>query len=129
MTTSRSSRFKGWGGGNGPRPPDGTRIDVTPAFTSEREFQEAVVLLARDMGILVAHLPNAGSNRKMLDNQGFPDLVLAKGGDVKMLELKVKGGRVTEEQQKWVRATGAHVVYPHDWDAIVQIMERMGGRV
>ena len=53
--------------------------------SDEKEFQTAIVKLAKELGWRIMHLPRVSDKanvRKLYDNTGFPDLVLAKDGKV-----------------------------------------------
>lgn len=100
---------------------------------TERDFQRAVVELARLHGWRVHHTRHALNRRgqwrtPIQGDAGFPDLVLARGGRVIFAELKRKGGRPTPQQQMWLQTlaqSGGVEVYvwnPDDWDRIVEIL-------
>jgi len=77
---------------------------------TEKEFQDAVIALAKLRGWLVAHFRPArtehGWRTPMQGDKGFPDLVLARSGVVLFVELKVKGRRITPGQATWGAAIG-----------------------
>jgi len=62
---------------------------------SEQALQQAVIQLARLLGIEWYHTYDSRRSRK-----GFPDLVLC-GSRVLYRELKTETGPVTSEQQRW----------------------------
>jgi hypothetical protein len=62
---------------------------------SEQALQQAVIQLARLLGIEWYHTHDSRRSRK-----GFPDLVLC-GSRVLYRELKTETGKVTPEQQRW----------------------------
>lgn len=90
---------------------------------SEREFQGQVLELARLYGWMAYHTYDSRKSAP-----GFPDLILAKDGNVLALELKSATGRLTEAQQEWLDAlTDARIVFagevrPDDLDSIAQMM-------
>ena len=101
----------------------------------EREFQQAVVQLARLMGWRVHHtrpaLTRAGEWRTPIQGDaGFPDLVLCRPPRLILAELKRVGGKPTAEQQAWLDALNAcagvevYLWTPDDWDAIVRTLRR-----
>ena len=97
---------------------EGYKAEVT-----EAQFQEAVVYLARGLGWRVMHLPIITRARKKLyDNLGFPDLVLARAGVVHIWEMKAEGKLPEDEQHEWLVATGGRVFWPSDWDAIAALL-------
>jgi len=100
---------------------------------TEREFQQAVVQLARLMGWRVFHarpaLTRAGEWRTPIQGDaGFPDLVLCRPPRLILAELKRVGGKLTAEQQAWLEALQAcagvecYLWTPNDWDAIVRML-------
>lgn len=102
---------------------------------TEAGFQRWVVEAAHLHGWMCAHFRPArtGGDRWVTpvaaDGAGFPDLVLARPGDVPVFaELKAEGGRVRPEQQAWLEALGpyGHVWRPGDRDLILRILQ--GGR-
>lgn len=95
---------------------------------TEAQLQTAVIQLARFMGWRVAHFRPAQmqSGRWATpvqgDGRGFPDLVLARQGDVVFAELKSARGVLRPEQHDWIaELRGAQVrVFvwtPADWHA------------
>lgn len=89
----------------------------------ERDFQQQVTKLFRDLGYLVFHF----DDRKA--QPGFPDLVcISRNGQVVWLELKTKKGIVSDAQVevigRLVRGSNlATVVRPDDWNYIVSLAE------
>jgi hypothetical protein len=79
----------------------------------EKDFQAAVVELARWHGWKVHHtrtvqIAGGGWLSPGLD-KGFPDLVLARDGDVIVAELKTDNGRLTVSQGEWLKVLGTVV--------------------
>jgi len=100
---------------------------------TEREFQRAVVELARLMGWRVHHTRPALTQRgrwltPIQGDAGFPDLVLCRPPRLIVAELKRVGGKPTAEQQGWLDALHAcagvecYLWTPADWDAIVRML-------
>lgn len=99
----------------------------------EKELQKAVVDHAHRMGWRVAHFRTSRTQSGgwatavSADGKGFPDLVLVRKGRLLFVELKAKGGRLSEEQRQWLfdltevdDATDAVEVEmwdPSDWDS------------
>ena len=102
---------------------------------TEREFQRAVVELARMMGWRVHHtrpaLTRAGEWRTPIQGDaGFPDLVLCRPPRLILAELKRVGGKLTAEQQAWLEALQAcagvecYLWTPADWETIIDALRR-----
>jgi hypothetical protein len=89
---------------------------MSPPRMLERELQVQVLELARMLGYLAYHTYD--SRRSV---PGFPDLVLLhpRSGNLVVAELKSETGRVTLEQDEWLRAfalRGAAFVWrPSTW--------------
>lgn len=91
---------------------------------SEKEFQAAVVKLAKRHGWLVWHCV---ISRK--SEAGLPDLILVRGNRVIFAELKTATGRLDAPQQTWAEAlsaVGGNVGYffwrPEHWNEIESIL-------
>mgnify|MGYP001567966255 FL=1 len=101
---------------------------------SERQLQDAVVLLLQAKGYLVAHFRPAqtakGWRTSMQGDPGFPDIVAVRWcidsprecGHVFFIELKSERGRLDVHQEQWLDALGGalmevhHRVWrPSDW--------------
>jgi len=96
----------------------------------ERDFQQAVIDLARRTGWRVHHTRPALTQRgrwltPVQGDVGFPDLVLCRPPRLILAELKRVGGRLTAAQRGWLDALGqcagveCYLWRPEDWDAIV----------
>jgi hypothetical protein len=90
----------------------------------EREFQRMVVELARLCGWLVYHTYDS---RRCVP--GFPDLLLLRGAEQLVAELKVGRRQPTAEQLAWLaafRAAGvpAYVWRETDWPEIQRVLAR-----
>jgi hypothetical protein len=104
---------------------------------TEREFEAAVVDVARLFGWRVAHFRPAQTQKGWrtpvsYDGKGWPDLVLVRERVV-YVELKGHGGRVSNEQREWLQALvdagqEAYCWYPSDWTGgyIEQVLETQG---
>jgi hypothetical protein len=77
---------------------------------TEAQFQATVLAVARVRGWLVFH--DFDSRRS---TPGFPDLVMARDGDVIFAELKLDGKRPTPAQQAWLDALPAALVGVYCW--------------
>ena len=100
---------------------------------TERDFQRAVVELARITGWRVHHtrpaLTRAGEWRTPIQGDaGFPDLVLCRPPRVIFAELKRNGARPTPQQQGWLDALSActgvecYLWTPADWERVVETL-------
>jgi hypothetical protein len=86
---------------------------------NESQFTDAVIELAQYRGWRVAHFRPArtvkGWRTPVQGNKGFPDLVLARRGQVVFAELKTTKGTVQAEQKKWIEELpDVHVWRPAD---------------
>ena len=87
---------------------------------TEAELKRAVLALAYRHGWLVYHHP--ATTVRGSQGKGYPDLTLARDGDVRFLELKQAQGRVQVNQWAWLAALGgdgtadsrARVIRPAD---------------
>ena len=93
---------------------------------TEQQLLDAIVQAAKLHGWMVAHFRPAltakGWRTPMQGDPGFPDLVLARKGEVLFLELKSQKGRMTEAQTAWHYELGiarAHLVLPEDLDDVL----------
>ena len=96
---------------------------------TEAQWQAQVVEYAQLRGWMVAHF-RAGQTSKGVwmtqvaaDGAGFPDLVLARNGEVLFAELKRETGKVSEAQQAWLAQLPASFVWrPSDLDDVLEIL-------
>lgn len=88
---------------------------------TEAQFAAAVIEYAELCGWLVKRDP---MYRATAASPGFPDLVLARGGVVRFMELKSEKGRLTEAQWDWAHAIGEqwYVMRPSDWPEIEKVL-------
>lgn len=94
---------------------------------TEYEFQTEVIRTARQLGWMVYHARPAMTSKGWRtagqgDAAGFPDLVLARAGEVLLVELKSETGRLTGAQRRWLEAAGGEVWRPSDWDRILDAL-------
>lgn len=89
----------------------------------EADWQAQVIDLAHLHGWIVAHFRPAQTAKGWrtpvsADGKGFPDLVLARKGEVLFRELKAQKGRLTQEQERWGLILGDlwDVWRPSDFD-------------
>jgi hypothetical protein len=94
-------------------------LKAIAAAMTEAELQTNVIELAHTYGWLVVHqrpaLTTSGYRTAIQGDKRFPDLVMAKRGRVLLAELKSETGRLAEDQQRWVTASGAYVWRPSNW--------------
>jgi hypothetical protein len=86
---------------------------------SEAALRAEVVKRAHAAGWKVFSLPIARTRRPVKDAVGYPDLTLARHGEVRFLELKVDRGDVSPEQQAWLNAL------PDSWVIRPSYLERV----
>ena len=101
----------------------------------EKDFQQAVIDLARFMGWRVFHARPALTRRgrwltPIQGDAGFPDLVLCRPPRLIIAELKRNGARPTPAQRGWLDALHAcagvecYLWTPSDWEAIIDTLRR-----
>jgi hypothetical protein len=71
---------------------------------SESLLRAEVVKRAHAAGWKVFSLPMNRTVRPVKDAVGYPDLTLARHGEVRFLELKTEKGVLTDDQLSWFRA-------------------------
>lgn len=93
-------------------------------FKNEKDFTNSVRKAARQLGWLEYHTYSS-----LKSAFGFPDLVLAKPGQMVIFaELKMPKGRMSRYQEEWekvLRASAGCQYYlwrPDDWDTIIEIL-------
>ena len=101
-------------------------VEAARLAWSEDELKEWVLGEAQRGGWLFVHFRPARTDRgwrtAMEGDKGFPDLVLARGGVVILAELKSEKGRVSPDQEYWIKAAGAQVWRPSDWPKIQKVL-------
>lgn len=75
----------------------------------ERELQRAVIDVAHIFGWRVAHFRPSQTTKGWrtaveADGKGFPDLVLLRGEQMLVRELKAGRGKPTQDQVEWMQA-------------------------
>ncbi len=88
---------------------------------TESQFQDRIITYARLRGWMVSHIQNVtmtGRGGRIIRQTpaapGFPDLTLARGGQVWFLEVKSETGAVSPVQREWLAAL-AGVSPDEDW--------------
>ncbi len=97
---------------------------VMLAAMSEAGLQRTILTVAAQNGWLAHHDRPSQNSRggwrtAVAGDPGFPDLVLARDGEVIIVELKSAHGRFEKGQREWIAALGARVVRPADMDALL----------
>lgn len=97
-----------------------------PAFRTEKEFQSAVVELAKSGGWEVYHTYDSRRSEP-----GYPDLTMLRGRSIVVAELKVEPNKPTAAQEKWLAAwkltdAEVYVWYPSSWREIVARLRETG---
>ena len=105
---------------------------------SEADFQALIIDYAELRGWLVYHVPD--SRKVQRTGKGFPDLVLARRGEVIIAELKTDKGELSKEQKEWfmllksaeipeysfeeclIRGMQVEIWRPKDWDMIEEML-------
>jgi hypothetical protein len=84
---------------------------------TENELKTLVVGLARRNGWAVYHVPQ--TTMRNGGGRGYPDLTLARDGEVIWIELKQQAAKPTADQVFWAEAIGrpCHLIRPSDWDS------------
>lgn len=86
-------------------------------MSSEADLQAFAVDYLRMRGWLVGHF-RAGRTEQgwrtpgSYDAKGFPDLAIARRGQVRLIEVKGPKGRVTQEQHAWLDASRGELLTP-----------------
>jgi hypothetical protein len=110
----------------------GPRV-ISPIFDQdEKSFTDQVLELAGLCGWRRAHFRAAQTvagwrTPVQADGAGFPDLVLLRGPQIIVAELKARRGKLSPEQLDWLEAwrqahVKAYVWRPGDWDDIVRVL-------
>ena len=81
---------------------------------SERDLKTLVLKAAQQFGWIVYHVPMATMRNG--GGSGYPDLTLARDGEVQWMELKTQVGGLTAQQDYWSKVLPrCHVIRPSDW--------------
>ena len=80
---------------------------------TENELKQVVLALAKRHGWQVYHVPQ--STMRNGGGRGYPDLTLARDGEVQWMELKQEDGKLTLDQAGWQLALPrCEVIRPSD---------------
>lgn len=95
-------------------------------YLREDAWQRQVIELAQLAGWRIYHTWSS-----LHSPSGFPDLVCVRPPRIVMIELKSERGRISRPQQEWLTAlercpgVEAYVWRPRDWEAVVEILQRV----
>lgn len=90
---------------------------------AERDFAAQIIEYARLCGWEVYGVLEQRQYARRT-SKGFPDLLLVRGEEMRHIEVKGDGGRLTKDQERWlkllkgVRNVKACAAWPQDWQAI-----------
>src|SRR5688500_7334273 len=95
---------------------------------TEDELLQAITEVATLAGWRWHHVRRSDKALQM-GHAGYPDLTMARGGELLFYELKRTGGKPTTEQWEWLDALAeagvtAEVVEPADLDAVIRRLTR-----
>ena len=95
---------------------------------SEEQLGDTIIGLAKLRGWRIVHFRPARTERGwrtlMQGDTGFPDLVMARAGQVIFAELKSAKGRLRPDQEAWISALGnCYIWRPADLDSIKDILK------
>lgn len=99
---------------------------------TENQLQQAVIDAAHLFGWKVHHVkpartPDGKYLTRIAADPGFPDLVLARSGEVLFVELKSAVGRLRPAQKEWLdHLPDVKVWRPEDWNngTIMEVLRR-----
>ncbi|MFI5561517.1 VRR-NUC domain-containing protein [Amycolatopsis japonica] len=109
--------------------PSNADLQAPPIDVSEKAFQAQILRLASAYGWNFMHVPPAYVRGKwqtyIQGSPGYPDLTLARNGEVLLVELKSEKGRFRPGQEEWVKVAGSHgrIWRPSDWTEIVETLK------
>jgi hypothetical protein len=93
------------------------------ATLTEGQFQQRIIDTAQTYGWRLFHARPARTNNgwttPLTGDPGFPDLVLARRGQVLLVELKSNTGQLGPDQAEWLKALGPHgrLWRPRAWES------------
>lgn len=101
---------------------------------TEDDLKAVVIQTAKLYGWRVTHFRVAKTERgwrtPLEGDAGFPDLVLARDGEVLIVELKSQKGKLRDDQVLWARSIGAcyRLWRPSDIPCLVEELKRPSSR-
>ena len=113
--------------------PSASRLIPGDRPRAERYFTQDVIEVAQSYGWLTYHIQDKTS-APYVRGKGFPDLVMYRGSELIVAELKRdEASQLFPEQIEWLAAFRQHVPgyewRPSDWDEIEHVLEHgAGGR-
>jgi hypothetical protein len=96
---------------------------------TEEQLQSRVMDYARLRGWRSVHFRPAQQRGRWVTaytgDDGFPDLVLARGGRVLLAELKAEEGRFRPGQREWLEAAGDNgkLWRPSSWNEVLEVLK------
>ncbi len=93
------------------------RVEAEDSYLpmTENHLKTEVLRVAYANGWKVRHETQARHLHRAGDD-GFPDLILARQGQVLFMELKVEKAQLSLEQRMWFEELpAAHLIRPSDW--------------
>lgn len=83
---------------------------------TENELKHKILELAYRNGWSVFHMTQ--SNIRGSQGKGYPDLTIARDGEVLWMELKQEGEKLSPYQSDWFFALPrCHKIQPSDWES------------
>lgn len=87
----------------------------------EASFQAEVQRYASTQGWLSTHITDS---RYTTGQAGAPDVLMVRNGEIILAELKSKAGRLTSQQQLWIREYPKTYVWrPSDKEEIMEVLK------
>jgi len=98
---------------------------------TEGQLQDRILALCAWLHLRVYHVVR--SDKAIVTDKGFPDLVIAGPFGTVFAELKDQKRKPTKDQIEWLSTlsrTNEHVYLwrPSDWDQIQDILKKVAGR-
>jgi hypothetical protein len=91
------------------------KMPAPKLLMTEAQFTDAVIDLAKYRGWMVCHFRPArtvkGWRTPVQGDKGFPDLVLARQGQVLFVELKIGTNNLRPDQARWADQLGTLLVW------------------
>lgn len=98
---------------------------------TEKQFQDRIIALCQWLHLRVYHVSR--SDRAIVTDKGFPDLVIAGPMGTIFAELKTDKGKPSADQVEWLSLlsrSNDHVYLwrPSDWERVQTILKEVAGR-
>ena len=92
------------------------KVDARVREMTEDELSRAVIDRATHYGWKVYSIARSDRGRlRCASSKGFPDLLLMRPGMIAFAELKRYGGKLTAEQDEWLRLLASTFTNVHAW--------------